>query len=361
MKNQIETVAVVKCASYDQKKVDKAVEQALKLINFKLPKNKKVLIKPNVVGKFPKTQLAATTNPTVIEAVCKILKKNNCKISIGDSPFTNPKESFKASGIDKVAKKYGKLVIFEQDKITEIKDKKAKVLKKFRISKTLNEADLIINMPKLKTHKLTKYTGALKNLYGCILGGVKQQLHLKAQGDKDFSEIIADIYQNIAPELTIMDGIIGMEGEGPTSGHAKKSGLILASKSGIALDIAGTKIIGLNPKKVYAIKSLIERKIYPSFEIKLAGISKLPNLKFKAPKGESSATQRLMNKIFKERPIVVDKSKCIKCGLCRRKCPAKAITMTPYPVIDKKKCIRCFCCMEICPENALQLKGDKTS
>lgn len=361
MKKEIEKVAVVRCNSYEQNKVDKAVENALNLINFKFKKDMKVLIKPNVVGSFPKKQIATTTNPSLVEAVCKILKKNNCKIFIGDSPFTNPECSFKASKIDRVAKKYGKLIIFEQDKLININDKKAKVLKKFQIAKTIKSVDLVINMPKLKTHALTKYTGSVKNLYGLIPGGLKQRTHLKAKGDKNFSNILVDIYQNVKPELTIMDGIIGMEGEGPTSGDAKKSKLILASKNGIALDIAANRIMGLNPKAVYTTKEAIKRKIYPGFKIEILGDGlvkgKLPNLKFKIPSSQSKVrAMGRIKKLFKEKPIVVDEKKCVKCGLCASKCPTHSITLKPYPVINKKTCIRCFCCIEICPNDALGLK-----
>jgi len=362
VKKQVEKVSIVKCADYNQALVDKAVEKALKLIDFDFSrfKGKKVLIKPNVVGVFPKKQIICTTNPSLVEAVCKILKKNNCKIFIGDSPFTAPEASFKASGIEKIAKKYGKLVIFELDKLVNIKDKNAKVLKKFPISKTLRNADLVINMPKLKTHSLTKFTGAVKNLYGVIPGGLKQRTHLKAKGDKKFSNILVDIYQNIQPELTIMDGIISMQGEGPTSGDPVKTKLIIASKNGIALDIACCKMIGLPPKQVFTTREAIKRKIYSSFKFELVGMNKLPNFKFDIPGcEEKSKAKKMICQLFRERPIICDTNKCIKCGLCFRKCPARAIKMDPYPVIDKKKCIRCFCCIEICPQDALSLKPDK--
>lgn len=358
MKKLIEKVSIVKCNAYEKAKVDKAVEKVLKLIEFDLSKfkGKKVLIKPNVVGVFPKKQIATTTNPAIVEAVCKILKKNNCKIFIGDSPFTNPEASFKASGINKIAKKYGKLVIFEQDKLIDIRDSKAKVLKKFKISKTVKSVDLIINMPKLKTHSLTKYTGAMKNLYGLIPGGIKQKTHLKARGDKAFSNVLVDIYQNIMPGLTIMDGIIGMEGEGPTSGEPIKSGLILASKSGIALDIACCKIIDLNPKIVYYLKEAVKRKLYPNFKFQAVG-EKPPKLDFKIPSNLSkSRAKQKISKLFKPKPIVCDTKKCVKCGLCASKCPAKAITLKPHPVVNTKKCIRCFCCIEICPKDAMGFK-----
>jgi len=352
-----ESVAIVKCSSYEQAKVDKAVEKCLKLLDFKFKKGMKVLIKPNIVGTFPKKQIAATTNPAIIEAVCKILKKNNCKIFIGDSPFTEPEASFKSSGIGKVAKKYGKLLIFEQEKLITIKDKKAKILKNFQIAKIIKDADLVIDMPKLKTHVLTKFTGAIKNLYGCIPGGLKQRTHLKAKGEKKFSKVLVDIYQNINPGLTIMDGIIGMEGEGPTSGNPKKANIILASKNAVALDIASTKIIRLNPKKVFTIKEAVKRKLYPNFKFNILGLKQLPVIKFKqAPQTKRQGVQGMLNRLFKEKPIICNTKKCIKCGKCAAHCPAKAITLKPYPVIDRKKCIRCFCCIEICPQDALSLQ-----
>ena len=357
MKKEGEKVAIVACKTYKQKEIDNAVEKALSLIDFKLKKNMKVLIKPNVVGNFPKKQIACTTNPALIEAICKILKKSKCRIFIGDSPFTNAEQSFKASGIDKVAKKYGKLIIFEQNKLIKIKDKKAKILKEFEIAKIIKEADLVIDMPKLKTHVLTKYTGAIKNLYGCIPGGLKQKIHLQGKGDENFSKILMDIYQNIKPQLTIMDAVIGMDGEGPTSGNPKKVGLILASKNGIALDIAAAKMIGLPPHEVNAIKESIKRKLYPNYDFQLVGLNQLPKLKFEIPH-QAKKTQKMLNKLGEYKPIVVDEKRCIKCRTCEKHCPTKSITLSPYPIINKKTCIRCFCCIEICPQDALGLKKE---
>jgi len=351
----VEKVSIVKCHSYKQKQVDKAVEKVLSLIGLKLKKGAKVLIKPNVVGNFSKNQIAITTHPSLIEAVCKILKKNNCKIFIGDSSFANPETAFRLSGIKKIANKYGKSVIFEQTKLIKINDKKAKVLRHFKISEIIKKADLIINMPKLKTHMLTKYTGAIKNLYGCIPGGMKQKLHAEAIGEKNFSKLLIDIYQNIKPGLNIMDGIIGMEGNGPTAGTAKKSGIILASRNAVALDIIAAKIIGFKPKKIYAIKEAIKRNLV-SKEINVLG--QMPSIKFKkAQSHEKTKIMSILSNLTRYRPIIVNEKKCIKCGACAKHCPGKAITLNPFPIFNRKKCIRCFCCIEICSQHALSLKN----
>lgn len=350
-----EKVAIVKCESYKQKEVDRAVSEALKLINFEFFEGMKVLIKPNVVGCFPKNQIAITTNPSVIEAVCKILKKKRCRIFIGDSPFTNPKCAFEKSGIDKIARKYGQMVIFEQEEMIKIHDKNARVLKEFEIPKILKEVDLIINMPKLKTHTLMRYTGAIKNLYGVIPGGLKQRLHNEARGEKKFSKLLVDIYQNILPKLTIMDAVIGMEREGPTAGNPKKAGLIIASRNAVSLDVAATKIIGFEPKKVCMIKEAVKRKL-ANYNFEIAGMEKLPIINFRKPTSyQMTKTKKLMGKLFREKPIVVDRVRCERCGMCMKHCPGGAITLIPYPEFNRKKCIRCFCCIEICPQHALSL------
>ncbi len=351
----MEKVAIKRCHSYNQKEVDKAVSKVINLLDFDFKKGMKVLLKPNIVTANVRNKTAALTQPQVIEAVCKILKKNNCKIFIGESSFMNTDCHFKTFGIEKIAKKYkAKLVVFEQDKLVKIKNPKAKVLKEFPIAKTLKDVDLIINLPKMKTHVLTKYTGAVKNIYGVIPGGLKQRLHRKAQGDEKFSSMLIDVFEKIKPELTIMDGIVGMEGHGPTSGQSVHSNMVLGSRNSIALDIVATKIMKYDPKKIFVIKHAISRKLYSDYKFQLVGLKKLPSIKFEKPKG-AKPTSRL-RRLFSDKPIVCNKIKCIKCGTCAKKCPVKAITMKPYPVIDKKKCIRCFCCMEICPVDALRLK-----
>jgi ferredoxin len=217
---------------------------------------------------------------------------------------------------------------------------------------------LAINTCKLKTHTLTKLTGAVKNLYGSIPGGVKQMYHRDAKGEKNFSNLLVDIYQNIKPELNIMDAVIAMEGEGPSSGKPKNVKLLLASKNAIALDIAASELMGYSPKKIFTIKEAVKRKL-GNYNIKIVGdLKKIPNLKFEKP----SSFKRVMVNAFligmTREKIIVDKDKCVKCGLCAEKCPMKAISLNPYPIINPRKCIRCFCCIEVCPQHAIHLRDN---
>ena len=354
-------VAVVKCPNYSPATVEQAVRKALELIKFDPLNRTKVLIKPNGVmtSAEKKKQEAITTHITILEAICKILKENECKIYIGESSFTNTECVMKQLGYSDLAKKYGaKLVIFEQEKLVDIKDESAVVLKNFPVAKILKEVDYIIDVPKMKTHTLAHVTLGIKNLYGLIPGGLKQRLHNQAHGDK-FSEILVDIYQNFKPQLTIMDAIVGMEGEGPASGTAKKVGLILASKNTVALDICASKIMGYPPEKITATNIAIKRGLYPDYNFNLLGLPQLPIIHFKRP-FIGKFLSRVLS-VFKEKPIVCNKEKCIRCCTCANHCPVKAISMSPFPVINKKKCIRCFCCMEICPTHALSLGGKEFS
>jgi uncharacterized protein (DUF362 family) len=358
-KQAIEKVAVVKCINYDQSRVDSAVAKAFKLIEAEkmFKPGMKVLLKPNVLGSYThKKQCAITTNPALITSVCKILKKHKCKIYIGDSSFMGTSAAMVNSGIEKVAKHYAtnkKAMAFEKEKLKKITDYSAKIIKKFPIPKIAKDVDLIINMPKMKTHSLARVTLGIKNLYGLIPGGLKQRLHVKAKRDK-FSHILVDIYQNLVPQLNILDGVVGMEGHGPASGTPKKASLILASKNTVALDIAASTIMEFKPKEIPAIRYSIQRGLYPTYKFKLVGMKKLPSIHFRKPtKGKILSRVRQM--LRREKPIVCDTKKCIECGTCASHCPVKCIKLHPYPDIDKRKCIRCFCCMEVCPVHALTL------
>ena len=345
-----EIVAVVRCKNYKQKEVDRAVWKILKLLDFPVNeyKNKKVLIKPNVVGLFNENQEAIITNINIVKSIAKRFDNS----LIGESSFTNTEIALRKTGYLGLKN----IVVFEEKKLVKLRDNKAKFLKNFFLPEIVKKADLIINVPKLKTHTLTKMTGAIKNLYGCIPGGLKQVYHRKAKGDEQFSNLLVDIYQNIKPGLNIMDAVIAMEGEGPTSGNPRKVGYLIGSKNAVALDIVASKIMGYNPEEILAIKEAEKR--FGKLSIKVVG-EKIKNLHFKKPLSYKKRIVRAMIKGLVEEKIVCDTKKCSKCGDCFKHCPVKAISMNPYPEINTGKCIRCFCCIEICPTNAMHLEKSR--
>jgi len=346
-----EKVSIVKCESYDIEEVKKALEDALKLIDFKFKNNLKVFIKPNVLGAFDPED-AITTNPVIIECLCLIFKKFNAEIFIGDSSSINTELSLKKTGIEKIAKKYkAHLLILDNEETFQI-DIDSKI-KKISLPKIIKEVDLVINVPKLKTHALTKYTGAIKNLYGLIPGKIKIQYHRILTDPKDFSKLLFEIYSNIKPKLNIMDGIIGIEGMGPGKAGSKiKSNLLFASTDSLALDIIASQVIGFKPEEIFT-----NNVIKKDFEIKISGYKDV-KVPYKKPINSRSVIS-IAGSILLKLKIAFDYIKCIKCQKCGKNCPANVITFHPFPRCDNKNCIKCFCCIEVCPNSAVYLKEHK--
>ncbi|MDD5254018.1 MAG: DUF362 domain-containing protein [Candidatus Nanoarchaeia archaeon] len=345
-------VKIIPCDSYKQSNVDKAVRIALK--DFEIKKNKTVFIKPNLLGAYRKGFIVIT-NPSVVEAICKILSKNKNKIIIGDSSFQNTELAIQKSGLKEVAKKYNaKLINLERTEFINIKIPKGKILKEVLLPKVVLDVDYIINVPKLKTHSLMKLTCGIKNMFGIIPGVKKQGLHNFAPTEEKFAQMLLDLNSVVKPNFTIVDAVIGMEGEGPAAGEARPTGLILASDSQFAVDLIACDIIGWDRKSVPTNRLALEQKLVDE---KIDIIGRVPKIPYKKPSSlpVKGILNFVMNRIPQSR-ITLYNEKCIKCGACRRGCPMGAITLKPYPVIDTKKCIRCFCCLEVCPEHALYLK-----
>jgi uncharacterized protein (DUF362 family)/Pyruvate/2-oxoacid:ferredoxin oxidoreductase delta subunit len=347
----MEKVVIVNCKSYKQEEVDKAIKKILTLLDFPVKeyKGKKILIKPNVLGYFKENPENVVTHPALIQGLLKVFKK----AKVGESSAMDTENNLRKLGFWKF-----KPVIFEEGKLVKVEDDSLKIMKNFYLPEIVKESDLIINLPKLKTHTLTKMTGAIKNLYGCIPGGVKQLLHREAVGEKKFSHLLVDIYSHIKPGLNIMDAVVSMEGEGPSSGTSKHTGFLLASRNAISLDIVASKMMGYRPKQIVMIKDAVKRG-YASWDVKIAGdVREIPNLRFEKPNRFKRAMVNAALLGMTKEKISCNKEKCIKCGVCMRHCPKRAITLNPFPEIDTKKCIRCFCCIELCPEHALYLQDN---
>jgi uncharacterized protein (DUF362 family)/NAD-dependent dihydropyrimidine dehydrogenase PreA subunit len=340
-------VSVVECNSYDNKELNKSLLESLKNIDFNFKKNQKILIKPNILS-AENPDNAVTTHPAIIEELCKILKKYGSDIYIGDSSGIRTKNALKVSGIDKLSK-YAKILNFD---ILEKKEydlyKKAKNIP---LPKILSEFDLIINMPKLKTHGLTGVTLSVKNLYGCIIGLTKSYLHVKFPNPKEFSRLLLEIEKTVKPDLNIIDGIWGLEGNGPGSaGTPIKSNVIIAGTNPYAVDIIASELMGFKSNDIYTNRfSNINKE-----DIVILG----NNIKLNFKKPEFSILRLFLpiQKLFPKSRICFDKDKCIKCLLCEEKCPVKAININPTQTCNHKKCIRCLCCIEVCPNAAITLK-----
>lgn len=356
-------ISIIKCNSYESKKVLNAVEKAIEDIGFKIKPNSKVLLKPNILmGASP--DKAITTHPAIIDAVCTILNRHKCKIFIGESSGLVKEGGvlrvFEEAGIVEIAKKHNaKLISFNNERLRKVQNNKATFAKEMYLPEILFNVDLIINLPKMKTHTLMLFTGGVKNLFGCIPGGKKQVYHAEANKKEDFANLLLDIWLNVNPGLTIMDGIEGMDGNGPSNGNIVKPGLIIASDNAIALDLVAEKIIGFDGQ-VPTNKQALERKLMGKNEISVIGEE--PHFKFVKPSAAVSNLPSWLSGFFLKKSMAYpypNPEKCKKCWNCVKVCPVGAMKKKnekEAPYCDKSKCIACYCCQEMCPYDAIDLK-----
>jgi uncharacterized protein (DUF362 family)/Pyruvate/2-oxoacid:ferredoxin oxidoreductase delta subunit len=231
-----------------------------------------------------------------------------------------------------------------------------------QVSSAVLEADIVISMPKFKTHGLTVLTGAIKNSYGILPGGLKGRMHRRAGNPMGFQRMILEVFKLRVPDLFIMDAIVGMQGNGPASKDLRHIGLIMAADNAVALDAVMARMVGLDPSDL-PVLTLAASQGLGSFapdDIHLDG-EYTPLHDFRLPPLPGSgyardAVQQLLDKTLAARPVV-NGDLCIGCGECVEICPGKALTMEgALPRVDLDKCIQCYCCQELCSQKSIQLK-----
>ena len=330
-----------------------------------------VFLKTNALSPHPASR-AITTHPEVVRAAIRYFKKYDVRIIVGDNPATKEMKT--------VYKVNGTLSVVEEEQVELAENSELKVIeadnykryKEFNVSKQIVEADILVNMPKLKTHGLAYFTGAEKNLFGTIYGLEKAQWHVKSSTPLEFGEAMTDLYSAIKKEMknkvfiNLMDGIEGLEGEGPSTGGSKKeANVLLASKDAVALDRVAIEIVKLDSSKSF-ISIITNNRGLGEFNLENINVvgddlSLFKDIKFEPAKIEEVGIRslKLVNK-YNIKNLVLDhpkfnKKTCIKCGECKKICPPQAISMEKgeTPTVSKNKCIRCWCCTEVCPVNAI--------
>ena len=355
-------VALVRCKDYSPPLVEQAVRQAVNVLGgidrFVKP-NSRVLIKPNLLmAKEP--EFGITTHPEVVRAVVRILKEINCKMIIGDSPSAWGKQ---IENVDAVYEKTGIKQVAQEQGIEIVRFDKSRWRKNFPLTTWLDECDYFISIPKLKTHHVTVLTGAIKNLFGLVPGIYKMELHKRHCERDNFAKILVDIYEQAKPALTVVDGIVAMEGNGPaTRGKLRNTGLLLAGSDCVALDSVLSLIMGLNPFDILTNKEAAQRRqgIADINSIQILGDRlqdvvgqpfKLPatSIKRNIPKPIINIAKKLI--LFYPK---INLNNCNCCEACIQSCPEKIISIKNNRiVIDYSRCIHCFCCHEVCPNAAI--------
>ena len=358
-------VSIVRCPDYSQAK--DAIIESLELIGGleKIIKTSdRVLLKANILAARPPED-AVTTHPAIITAMCELVSDIGGIPIVGDGAgITHPgatAEALKISGIEDAAQKCGaEIVNFETAGFVEVDVPDAKQFTRLYIAKPILDADVIISVPKLKTHELTYYTGAVKNFFGAVPLKTRKQAHLLAKRDL-FGNAVVDIYSIVKPHLAVMDGIVGMEGNGPAHGTPINSGIVMASYDCVALDMVASELIGFEPMLIPTNRAALERNIGTG-QPEVVG-TPLDDVKVRFKESAGGITTiapafiiRRLGRLFTMRPYI-DTAKCVLCGACILNCSPHAIEEVDGRLkINDDKCIQCYCCRELCPHNAVEIQ-----
>ncbi len=351
-------------ASYDNCRV--AVNKAFEAFPLEI-KARKVLIKPNVL-RASEAHEHIVTHPSVLRAVVeKVEELSPSQIVVGDNPgifsYGDNEKSFEKTGLMEAAKGYYRNL----GNATRRLDFNPHYLERVEVSEEIMDADIVISLPKFKTHGLTVMTGAIKNSYGILAGAQKARLHQLAGSPGRFHDVIAEVFRLRVPDLFIMDAVVGMEGSGPASSELRDIGLILAADNGVAMDSVVARMMGVEPADLRFLqhaKALGLGDFEPK-AIKIEGEMRvLPNFKLPPSLAGDSISGNPANMEFLSSRILLrpqaDPELCTACGACIDHCPVSALAIgeveQTVPQVDAELCITCFCCQEICPEKAITLK-----
>jgi len=367
-------VSLLRLPDYDEARVLTALRECLAPLGgmsaFVRP-GQRVLLKPNMLAPFAPEQ-AVTTHPAVVKATLELVREAGGEPFVGDSPGVGAFRGVaRASGIDRAMEETSaKPADFETEREFDVPDHLA--APKITLAQAVADADVIITLPKLKTHVQMTMTGALKNQYGLIPGTLKAHWHFRLQDRDWLAKLVLDINRTANPVLAVMDAVTAMEGEGPAGGRPRTVGALLAGADLTAVDVVACHLIGLDPKLVPVLRaaemhdfgaaSLDHIEVVgddwrelcvPDFE----KVTELHDILGLAPLPPS--VLRWLRRHWSARPRIRAES-CKKCGACARGCPVSPPAIDPSAPtrkqVDDERCIRCYCCHEFCPEKALELR-----
>jgi len=371
-------VVLTGCREYDYDKIKTILkEQIGQICPNDIFTGKKVVIKPNLVRKMSPDE-AATTHPIMLKALISVIREAGGNVLIAESPGGIYSEStlssiYRVCGIDKAAKEAGAELNYSVE-YGELKAPEGEKSKVFNIIKPILDADVIINLSKLKTHGLTTMSAAVKNLFGTIPGIQKFEMHARFSDQDSFCGMLTDLCYVLHQNKTIIDicdAIVGMEGNGPTGGSPREIGCILSSTNPYNLDLVNSRLIGFDGK-VDMLKIASDRGYCPKTYKEVCVIGddpdKLAVSDFVAPDAKNSKIKFFLTfgggafkKYFEPRPLI-DTGKCIGCGVCAGSCPEHTIELHnkksggKVAYINAAKCIKCYCCQELCPHDSVKIK-----
>jgi uncharacterized protein (DUF362 family)/NAD-dependent dihydropyrimidine dehydrogenase PreA subunit len=364
-------VYVARCPDYRPGTVERALCESLQAVigeDSLIKAGQRVVLKANLLQAQP-PEKAITTHPAIVAAVARWVREAGATPIIADSPgglFNQRALStvYQVTGMLAAADQGG-AVLNDDFGTVRVSCPECRAAKSFQALRAVVEADAIINLPKFKTHGLVQLTGSIKNLFGTVPGVTKGRYHARFPAVETFSAMLVDILAYCKPVLTVMDAVVGMEGDGPSGGDPRHIGLLLASTNPVAVDVVAATIAGMAPLSVPPIAAAARRGLTsarvadiailgsPVDSVKVAG--------FKRPRTGVEHTRMIPRSVpawVTDRLLASPQAGpgCTVCGVCKENCPVEAITIANGRAhIDLERCIRCYCCHELCPEDAVEL------
>lgn len=356
-------VILRRCEEYDLKEIQRILHESIEQLGGipALRPGAKVLVKPNLLMRRDPDR-HTTTHPVVVEAVVRQLQAMGCSVILADSPggpFTEGllRGLYALTGMEDVANRTGASLNCSTESV-EVELPDAYQSHMLTVMRCAAEADCIVSVGKIKTHGLTAYTGAVKNLFGLVPGMLKVDAHARYPDISEFSKLLLDIERWAQPCLSVLDGIFGMEGAGPSGGSPRRLNALVVSDNAHACDVVGAALIGFAPEEVATLKCAANLGVLPVPVVVGDSVDSLAQ-RFRRAPVDAAARGILTNPIFarmvRSKPVV-KKSKCVGCGACMRSCPGKAIELVDKrPRFYYENCIRCYCCQELCPQTAIEV------
>ncbi len=318
---------------------------------------------------------AVTTHPSVALALSREVEKAGGIPVVADTPSGTASQNrlrkvYESCGYLEL-ERTGELTLNWDLSVSRVSNPGGKVLRSVDILRTVREADAVITVPKLKTHTLTGVTGATKILYGVIPGLAKAGYHAKLPDVRDFCDMLLDLVVLVKPRLAVMDGIEGMEGEGPSAGEVRRGNVLMASADSYALDVAMAAFMGADVRGIPILDAAVVRRLAPAGldGVLLLGdpLDTVRSGNWRLPATRVGILERLSDKlpapvlrrlgVLLVRRPAVDRRRCNGCGECARVCPRKCIRIVnDVPRINYAGCRSCFCCSETCPRKAMRVK-----
>ena len=323
---------------------------------------KRVMLKPNLLF-CRRPDDPAAVHPAVITAVAEALKDAGAReVALRENPGTQRVRAIiERMGI---AEKLAALGVTCED-FADYREKQLPepcVFRSLKIAREFESYDLTVDLAKAKTHAMMTLTLSVKNLFGLVDSAGRIGWHLAVGSDfKRFADLLLDLYLTVRPRICIIDGIIGMEGNGPGSGTPVERNFLAASDDALALDASVAEKLGVPAKRFLLLQQAAKRGLEFSYEDSGA-VPQVHPFRLPDPPGMLNAwgvilppfcKTRLRN-LVGSRPAV-RKEICIGCGRCAEVCPPRLLKMSreKKPLFDLNHCIRCYCCQEHCPKGAI--------